>query len=89
LVLEEQKAEGGGDLIGLIFSPIGRYIIAGAFAIIAITTAYVWVRADAVSDYESRTTIDALERVQDAHRAGESVDISPERLRDNDGHRRD
>ena len=76
-------------MIALLFSPLGRYIVLGGVALVALLTAYLWIRADAVSDYEARATSDALERVQGAHRAGESVDISPERLRDNDGHRRD
>lgn len=76
-------------MIGLLFSPFGRYIVLGGVALVALMTAYLWIRSDAVSDYEARATSDALERVQGAHRAGESVDLSPERLRDDDGHRRD
>ena len=76
-------------MIALLFSPLYRYIVIGGVALLALVSAYFWIRADAISDYESGATVDALERVQDAHRAGESVDLSPERLRDNDGHRRD
>jgi hypothetical protein len=76
-------------LIALLFSPLGRYIAFGGFALLALVSAYLWIRADAVSDYKTQGVQDALERVQRSHRAGESIDVSPERLRDDDGHRRD
>ncbi len=76
-------------MIALLFSPLGRYIVLGGVALLTLMTAYFWIRADAVSDHEARATRDVLERVEGAVRSGESVDISPERLRDDDGHRRD
>lgn len=76
-------------MIGLLFSPLGRYIVLGGVLIVLAGAAYVKIRSDAIAEIEARATADALERVQGAFRAGESVDLSAERLRDNDGHRRD
>ena len=46
-------------------------------------------RKDASQKIEGETNADALRRTQDAIRAGDAVDTRPDRLRENDGHRRD
>lgn len=73
----------------LLFTPLGRYILAGGLAVILIGGAYLKIRADAIASVEARAVSDALRRTQDAVRAGDAVDLSADRLRDDDGHRRD
>jgi hypothetical protein len=50
---------------------------------------YVKIRSDAVSDYKAEATQEVLERTQNAIRAGDNAVISPDRLLQDDGHRRD
>jgi hypothetical protein len=76
-------------MIGLLFSPLGRYIAIGGIVILAIGAAYVKIRSDAIAEIQAKATQDALRRVQDAINAGDNAAVSPERLLENDGHRRD
>lgn len=75
-------------MIAFLFSPIGRWI-AGVVAILLILGGfYVKVRLDAERRIEARGIKDTLTRTQDAIRAGDSVDVSPDSLRSDDGYRR-
>lgn len=75
-------------MIAFLFSPIGRWI-AGVGAILLILGGfYVKVRLDAERRIEARGIKDTLTRTQDAIRAGDSVDVSPDGLRSDDGYRR-
>lgn len=76
-------------MFSLLFTPFGRYIIIGSIVLLAATAAYVKIRSDAVAEIEAAATADALRRTSDAVRAGDAVDIRPDRLRDADGHNRD
>jgi hypothetical protein len=76
-------------VFSLLFTPFGRYIIIGSIVLLAATAAYVKIRSDAVAEIEAAATADALRRTSDAVRAGDAVDIRPDRLRDADGHNRD
>jgi len=76
-------------MIAFLFTPIGRYVAIGAVILMALGAVYVKIRADAVAEVAAAATADALGRVQDAVRAGDSAVISPERLLETDGHRRD
>ena len=76
-------------MIPLLFSPIGRYIVIGGVVLVAIGGVYVKIRADAVAEVEAAATAEALKRVQNAITSGDNAVISPDRLLENDGHRRD
>lgn len=76
-------------MIPLLFSPLGRYV-AIAFVLLALAIGvYYKIRADAIAEIEAAATADALRRTQDAIRAGDAVDLSPNSLRKPDGHNRD
>jgi len=76
-------------MISFLFTPIGRYITIAAFALMVLAGIYVKIRSDAVSDYKAEATQEVLERTQNAIRAGDNAVISPDRLLQDDGHRRD
>jgi hypothetical protein len=76
-------------MIGLLFSPLGRYILIGGVLIVALGGVYVKIRADAINEIKAEATADALKRTQDAIAAGDAAAVSPDRLLQNDGHRRD
>jgi hypothetical protein len=76
-------------MIPFLFTPIGRYITIAAFALMVLAGIYVKIRSDAVSDYKAEATQEILERTQNAIRAGDNAVISPDRLLQDDGHRRD
>jgi hypothetical protein len=75
-------------MIAFLFSPIGRWIAGGAAILLILGGIYVKIRLDAERAIEARGTKDALTRTQDAVRAGDSVDTSPDGLRSDDGYRR-
>ena len=75
-------------MIAFLFSPIGRWI-AGSVAILLILGGiYAKIRLDAERRVEAQGTKESLTRTQDAVRAGDSVDVTPNGLRSDDGHRR-
>jgi hypothetical protein len=76
-------------MIGLLFSPLGRYITIGGLVLVALFGVYLKIRADAVEDMKAKAQADIIERTKDALDAANSVNLSPDRLRDTDGHRRD
>ena len=76
-------------MIGLLFSPLGRYILIGGLVIVALGGVYVKIRSDAVNEVKAQATSDALKRTQDAIAAGDAAAVSPDRLLQDDGHRRD
>ena len=76
-------------MIGLLFSPIGRYILIGGIVIVALGGVYVKIRSAAINELKAQATSDALNRTQDAIAAGDAAAVSPDRLLQNDGHRRD
>lgn len=76
-------------MIGLLFSPLGRYILIGGVLIVALGGVYVKIRSDAINEIKAQATADALKRTQDAIAAGDAAAVSPDRLLQNDGHRRD
>ena len=76
-------------MIGLLFSPLGRYIVIGGVLLVALTGVYFKIRADAVEDMKAKAQADIIERTKDALDAANSVNLTPERLRESDGHRRD
>jgi high-affinity K+ transport system ATPase subunit B len=61
-----------------------------AFLVIMILSGvYFKIRADAVAEIEAAAVADALRRTQNAIRAGDAVDTSPDGLLKSDGHKRD
>ncbi len=76
-------------MIPLLFSPLGRYIVIGGVLLVVLGGVYVKIKSDAVAEYQAKATYEALKRTQDAIAAGDAAAISPERLLESDGHRRD
>ncbi len=76
-------------MIGLLLSPIGRYLLIGFAAIAVLGGVYLKIRADAIAEARAAATADALKRVQNAITAGDGAAVSPDRLLEDDGHRRD
>jgi hypothetical protein len=76
-------------MITLLFSPLGRYIAIGGVLLVVLGGIYVKIKSDAVSEFQAKATFEALKRTQDAIAAGDAAAISPERLLESDGHRRD
>ena len=75
-------------ILTFLFSPIGRWI-AGVGAILLILGGlYVKIRLDAENQVEAKGNRESLTRTQDAVRAGDSVDTSPDGLRSDDKYRR-
>jgi len=76
-------------VFSLLFTPVGRYLAMAFAAIVILSGVYFKIRSDAIAEVEAAATADALRRTQDAIRAGDSVDTSPDSLLKSDGHRRD
>lgn len=76
-------------MIPFLFTPIGRYITIAVVAFLVLAGIYVKIRAEAVADYKAEATQEVLERTQNAIRAGDGALISPDRLLQDDGHKRD
>ena len=76
-------------MIALLFTPLGRYIAIGGVVLVALFGVYLKIRAGAIDDLKAKAQADIIERTKDALDAASSVDLTPERLRDTDGHRRD
>jgi high-affinity K+ transport system ATPase subunit B len=68
---------------------MGRYLAIIVAAVIVLSGIYFKIRADAVAEVAAAATADVLRRTQDAIRAGDSVDTSPDSLLKSDGHKRD
>lgn len=68
-------------MIPLLFTPVGRYIALGAILMAFAAGMYFKIRSDAVAQAEARRQKIELERLQNAIRAGDSVDVSPDGLR--------
>jgi high-affinity K+ transport system ATPase subunit B len=75
-------------VFSLLFTPIGRYAIIAVIVMLTISGVYFKIRADAVAEIEAAAVADALRRTQDAIRAGDAVDVSPDGLLKSDGYRR-
>lgn len=76
-------------MIALILSPLARYIMLGCLVLMLIGSFYVKIRSDAIEAEQARLTSDALKRTQDAITAGDNAAVTPDRLLEDDGHRRD
>jgi len=76
-------------VFSLLFTPVGRYLAMAFAAIVILSGVYFKIRSDAIAEVEAAATADALRRTQDAIRAGDSVDTSPDSLLKSDGHKRE
>ena len=76
-------------MIALLLSPLGRYLLIGGILVLALGGWYLKVRSDAKAEVEAAAQADALRRTQDAIRAGDSIDVRPDRLRESDRNSRD
>jgi high-affinity K+ transport system ATPase subunit B len=76
-------------VFSLLFTPLGRYLLIGGLVVLVLGGVYFKIRADAVAEIEAAAQADALRRTSDAIRAGDLVPVSPDRLREADGHNRD
>ena len=70
-------------------TPIGRSLIAAGAVVVALLSVYTKARRDGRNAERSEAQADALKRTQDAIRAGDRASVSSDRLRDDDGFRRD
>jgi hypothetical protein len=70
-------------------SPIMRWAGAVLGVLGAIAVVYGRGRRDAKQKIEAENNADVLNRTQNAIAAGDAVSRDPERLRENDGYRRD
>lgn len=73
----------------LLFSPLGRYILIGGAVLMLLGGVYLKIRADAVAEIQAAAQADALRRVQNAITSGDNAVVSPDRLFESDGHKRD
>ena len=76
-------------MFSLLFTPVGRYLTMAFLVIMILSGVYFKIRADAVAEIEAAAVADALRRTQNAIRAGDAVDTSPDGLLKSDGHKRD
>jgi high-affinity K+ transport system ATPase subunit B len=76
-------------VFSLLFTPIGRYAVIAVAVLIILGGIYFKIRADAVAEIEAAATADVLRRTENAVRAGDSLKLSPDRLRDPDSNERD
>jgi high-affinity K+ transport system ATPase subunit B len=76
-------------VFSLLFTPIGRYAIIAAIVVLTLSGVYFKIRSDAIAEVEAKAVADVLRRTQDAVRAGDAVDVTPDGLLKSDGHRRD
>lgn len=76
-------------MFSVLFTPIGRYSVIIMVGIALCMYGIHRIKEDAIAGVEAAANADALRRVQNAVRAGDAVNVSPDRVRESDGHRRD
>ena len=76
-------------VFSLLFTPVGRYAVIAAVILMTLTGVYYKIRRDAAAEVEAAATADVLRRTRNAVGASDAVNISPDRVRDPDQHRRD
>ena len=76
-------------VFSLLFTPVGRYAIIAVIVVLTLSGVYFKIRSDAIAEVEAAAVADALRRTQDAVRAGDAVDVTPNGLLKSDGHKRD
>jgi high-affinity K+ transport system ATPase subunit B len=76
-------------VFSLLFTPIGRYAAIAVVIALTLTGVYYKIRRDAVAEIEAAATADVLRRTRNAVDAADALDLSPDRVREPDQHRRD
>lgn len=76
-------------VFSLLFTPVGRYAIMAFIAVVVLSGVYFKIRADAMAEIEAAATADVLRRTRNAVGASDALNLSPDRVRDPDQHRRD
>lgn len=76
-------------MMGLLFSPLGKYILIGGMVLSVLGGVYLKIRGDAIAEVTAAAQADALRRVQNAITSGDNAVVSPDRLFESDGHKRD
>jgi hypothetical protein len=76
-------------LMNWFVSPIMRWAAAMLGVLAAVAAIYGRGRKDATQKIEAETNADILKRTQDALAAGDSISRDPNRVREDDGYRRD
>lgn len=76
-------------ILTFLMSKVGRWVVSVVAILLILGAVYVKIRRDAERAIEAKGTKESLTRTQDAVRAGDNVDVSPDGLRSDDGHRRD
>jgi hypothetical protein len=76
-------------VFSLLFTPLGRYAIMAVIVAAALGGVYYKIRRDAVAEIEAAATEDILRRTRNAVRASDALDLTPDRVREPDQHRRD
>ena len=76
-------------MFSLLFTPLGRYAIMAVIIVLTLTGVYYKIRRDAVAEIEAAANADILRRTGNAIRAGDAINVSPDRVRDMDKYRRD
>ena len=76
-------------MFSIFLTPIGRYAILIMVGISLCMYGIHRIKEQAIAEIEAKATADALRRTQDAVRAGDAVDITPDGLLKSDGHKRD
>ena len=76
-------------MFSLLFTPVGRYLAMAVAVVVVFGGVYFKIRSDAIAEIEAKATADALRRVENAVRAGDSVDVTPDGLLKSDEHKRD
>lgn len=76
-------------MIPFLFTPFGRYITIGVAVLALLFGVYLKIRSDAVADMEAEAQIEIIRRTNEAITAGDSINVSPDRVRDHDKFERD
>jgi hypothetical protein len=76
-------------VFSLLLTPLGRYAIMAVIIVLTLTGVYYKIRRDAVAEIEAAANADILRRTGNAIRAGDAINVSPDRVRDMDKYRRD
>ena len=76
-------------VFSILFTPIGRYAILIMVGISICMYGIHRIKEQAAADLEAKAIADVLRRTQNAVRAGDAVDVTPDGLLKSDGHKRD
>ena len=76
-------------MIPFLFTPFGRYITIGIAVIALLSGVYLKIQADAIAEEEAKAQSEIIRRTNEAITAGDSVIVSPDRVRDRDKFERD